>query len=161
MKTLLLVRHAKSSWDEPGLEDHERPLNERGLRNAPLMGHRLGERGTIPDLIRSSTAVRARSTAQLMARAMGLMHEHVELDERLYGASPETILDIAAEADDAVGTVMIVAHDPGLSDLAYSLSDGEIEHMPTCAVAEFRFDVETWREAVESEPVDTRFDTPR
>ena len=161
MKTLLLVRHAKSSWDEPGLEDHERPLNERGLRNAPLMGHRLGERGAIPDLIRSSTAVRARSTAQLMARAMGLMHEHVELDERLYGASPETILDIAAEADDAVGTVMIVAHDSGLSDLAYSLSDGESEHMPTCAVAEFRFDAETWREAVESEPVDSRFDTPR
>ena len=161
MKTLVLVRHAKSSWDEPGLDDHERPLNERGLRNAPLMGHRLAERGTVPDVIRSSTAVRARSTAQLMARAMGLMHEHVELDERLYGASPETILDIASEVDDGIGTVMIVAHDPGLSDLAFSLSDSTIEHMPTCAVAEFRFDVETWREAVDAEPVDSWFDTPR
>ena len=145
----------------PGSKTTSARSTSAACATRPSWGTASASGAPIPDLIRSSTAVRARSTAQLMARAMGLMHEHVELDERLYGASPETILDIAAEADDAVGTVMIVAHDPGLSDLAYSLSDGEIEHMPTCAVAEFRFDAETWREAVESEPVDSRFDTPR
>jgi phosphohistidine phosphatase len=160
MKTLVLVRHAKSAWDAPGLADHERPLAKRGLRDAPEMGRRLAERGLEPDVIRSSTAVRARTTAELIAEGLGLAPDRLDLDERLYGASPEDILDVVREFDDAVGTAMVVAHDPGMSDLAFALS-GTIEHMPTCAIAEFRFDVASWPEAVEAEPVDTRIDTPR
>ena len=160
MKTLVLVRHAKSAWDAPGLADHERPLAERGLRDAPEMGRRLAERGLEPDVIRSSTAVRARTTAELIAEALGLAPDRLDLDERLYGASPEDILGVVREFDDAIGTAMVVAHDPGMSDLAFALS-GTIEHMPTCAVAEFRFDVDSWPEVVEAEPVETRFDTPR
>ena len=160
MKTLVLVRHAKSAWDAPGLADHERPLAKRGLRDAPEMGRRLAERGLQLDVIRSSTAVRARTTAELIADALGLAADRLDLDERLYGASPEEILGVVREFDDAVGTAMVVAHDPGMSDLAFALS-GTIEHMPTCAVAEFRFDVASWPEVVESEPVETRFDTPR
>ena len=160
MKTLVLVRHAKSAWDAPGLADHERPLADRGLRDAPEMGRRLAERGLEPDVIRSSTAVRARTTAELIADALGLAPERLDLDERLYGASPEDILGVVREFDDAIGTAMVVAHDPGMSDLAFALS-GTIEHMPTCAVAEFRFDVGSWPEAVEAEPVETRLDTPR
>lgn len=160
MKTLVLVRHAKSAWDEPGIDDHDRPLADRGLRDAPEMGRRLAERGLEPDVIRSSTAVRARTTAELIADALGLAPDRLDLDERLYGASPEDILGVVRELDDAIGTAMVVAHDPGMSDLAFALS-GTIEHMPTCAVAEFRFDVASWPEAVEAEPVETRFDTPR
>jgi len=160
MKTLVLVRHAKSAWDAPGLDDHERPLAERGLRDAPEMGRRLAERGLVPGIIRSSTAIRARTTAKLLAQALGVGADRVELDERLYGAMPEEILEVVREFDDAADTAMVVAHDPGLSDLAFALS-GTIEHMPTCAVAEFTFDVGSWTEAVEADPVETRFETPR
>ena len=160
MKTLVLVRHAKSAWDAPGLDDHERPLAERGLRDAPEMGRRLAERGLVPGIIRSSTAIRARTTAKLLAQALGIGADRVELDERLYGAMPEEILEVVRDFDDAADTAMVVAHDPGLSDLAFALS-GTIEHMPTCAVAEFTFDVGSWAEAVEADPVETRFDTPR
>ena len=160
MKTLVLVRHAKSSWDHAGTPDHERPLNHRGRRDAPDMGRRLRERGLLPDEIRSSTAVRARATAVAIAGQFGIEPEAVVLDERLYGSSPDTILGVVGELDDSVATVMIVAHDPGLSDLAFDLS-GTIEHMPTCAVAEFQFDVERWSEVADAEPVESRLDTPR
>ncbi|MGR0218293.1 SixA phosphatase family protein [Agromyces sp. ZXT2-6] len=160
MKTLVLVRHAKSAWGDPSLADHDRPLNARGRRDAPEMGRRLRERGMVPDAIVSSTAVRARTTAEAIASALGVDAATLRLDERLYGSSPETILDVVAELDDDLSTAMVVAHDPGLSDLASRLSD-EIEHMPTCAVAEFRFRAWTWAELPESEPVDVRFDTPR
>jgi phosphohistidine phosphatase len=160
VKTLLIVRHAKSSWGDPGLDDHERPLNARGLRDAPEMGRRLRERGIMPDVIRSSTAVRARSTAALIAEQLQLPPEVVVLDERLYGSSPETIMSIVAELDPGVAVAMVVAHDPGLSELAFELS-GTIEHMPTCAIAEFTFEVADWPAVVGAEPAAVRFDAPR
>lgn len=160
MKTLVLVRHAKSSWEHAGTADHERPLNHRGRRDAPDMGRRLRERGLLPDAIRSSTAVRARATAVAIAAELGIDPEDVVLDERLYGSSPGTILGVVGELDDSVATAMVVAHDPGLSDLAFDLS-GTIEHMPTCAVAEFRFDVASWSEVADAEPAEVRFEMPR
>jgi phosphohistidine phosphatase len=160
MKTLVLVRHAKSAWDDPTLADHDRPLNDRGRRDAPEMGRRLRARGTSPDAILSSTAVRARTTAEAIAAALDADPASVVLDERLYGSSPETILDVVAELDDGMTTAVVVAHDPGLSDLAFRLS-AEIEHMPTCAVAEFRFAAGSWADLPDAEPVDVRFDTPR
>lgn len=160
MKTLVLVRHAKSAWGDPALADHDRPLNERGRRDAPEMGRRLRERGTAPDVILSSTAVRARTTAEALAAALGVDRAALVLDERLYGSTPETILDVVAGLDDELTTAMVVAHDPGVSDLAYRLS-GEIEHMPTCAVAEFRFAAWSWSALAEAEPIDARLDTPR
>lgn len=160
MKTLVLVRHAKSAWADPTLADHDRPLNDRGRRDAPEMGRRLRERGTSPDTILSSTAVRARTTAEALATALAVDPAAVVLDERLYGSSPETILDIVAELDEEFSTALVVAHDPGLSDLAFRLS-AEIEHMPTCAVAEFRFPARSWAELADADPVEIRFDTPR
>ncbi|BDZ64247.1 SixA phosphatase family protein [Agromyces mangrovi Wang et al. 2018] len=160
MKTLILVRHAKSDWGDARLDDHERPLNERGQRDAPEMGRRLAERGVVPDAIRSSTAVRARTTAAALAEALGLGAERLVLEERLYGASAATLRLVAEEFDESVGTGMIVAHDPGMSDLAYALS-GSIGRMPTCAVAEFDFDVTHWAETVAAIPVDVRLDTPK
>ncbi|MET4158271.1 histidine phosphatase family protein [Agromyces sp. PvR057] len=160
MKTLMLVRHAKSDWGQPGLADHDRPLNDRGLRDAPAMGARLRERGSVPDAIRSSTALRAQTTAKLIARELGLDAASVELDERLYGSSPQTILRVVGELDDALGRAMIVAHNPGMADLAYDLT-GSIGEMPTCAVLELDFDVDEWAELEFQAPVATRFDTPR
>ncbi|MFE5670770.1 SixA phosphatase family protein [Agromyces sp. NPDC056523] len=160
MKTLVLVRHAKSAWGDPTLADHDRPLNDRGRHDAPEMGRRLRERGIAPDAILSSTAVRARSTAEAIAEELGAADGVLALDERLYGSSPETILSVVAEVDDELTTVLVVAHDPGMSDLANRLS-GDIEHMPTCGVAEFRFAAWSWSDIAEAEPLEVHLDTPR
>ena len=159
MKTLVLVRHAKSAWGDPTLADHDRPLNDRGRRDAPEMGRRLRERGVAPDAILSSTAARARSTAEAIADELGAANGVLALDERLYGSSPETILEVVAEVDDDLTTVLVVAHDPGMSDLANRLS-GDIDHMPTCGVAEFRFAAWSWSDIGDAEPLEVHLDTP-
>lgn len=160
MKTLLLVRHSKSSWDDPGVADHERPLNARGLRDAPVMGQRLAERGVAPDVILSSTAVRARATAELIAHALGIGAARVVADERLYGASADEVLSVIGELDDEVSCAIVVGHNPETASLAHQFSD-EIHEMPTTAVAEFTFDVDAWYELDGAEPVTVRVDTPR
>lgn len=161
MRTLLLIRHAKSSWAEPGLADHDRPLNDRGRRDAPAMGARLRDEGLVPGVIRSSTALRARTTAGLLADALGLAADAVVLDRGLYGADPETLLDAAAELPGSAAIAALVAHDPGLSELAYRLSDGAVDHMPTCAVLVARFEVDGWRDLRRADPVAVRLLTPR
>ncbi|MBK0421691.1 histidine phosphatase family protein [Leucobacter sp. CSA2] len=149
MHELILVRHAKSDWGDPGIADHDRPLNARGLRDAPAMASRLAaELGAEVGEIRivASTAERARATAEAFAAALGT---RVEFDRGLYLAPPSALLARAAEAcSDGADTVLIVAHDPGLSELAHVLSDGGIDHLPTCAVARFELDAE----ALEPEP---------
>lgn len=162
MKTLALIRHAKSSWDHPGIDDHDRPLNERGVRDAPRMAGRLA--GTHPELlgcaILSSTALRAATTANAFADALGTT---VRLDERLYGATPRRIVELASTRSESA--VAIVAHDPGLSDLARHWSrfpaDGGIPHMPTCAVAVFTFEIDGWDELEASVPARWTYDIPR
>jgi len=159
MKTVLLVRHAKSSWGDQTLPDHERPLNHRGRRDAPRAGERLRERGAVPDLIVTSTAVRARSTAVILAQALDLGSDRIVEDDRLYGASPEGLLDIIRALDDELASVMVVGHNPEIGELASRLSD-EIAEMPTCAVAEFRFEVSDWAEVGAVVPVAVLFEAP-
>jgi phosphohistidine phosphatase len=162
MKTLALVRHAKSSWDHPGIDDHDRPLNERGVRDAPRMAARLATEH--PELrggaLLSSTALRAATTADAFADALDTT---VRLDERLYGASPRRIVELAAARSESA--VVVVAHDPGLSDLVRHWSgfpaDGAIPHMPTCAVAVFDFDIDDWRGLESSVPDRWTYDIPR
>jgi phosphohistidine phosphatase len=153
---LALVRHAKSDWGDPGLDDHDRPLNDRGMRDAPRMAALLAESDFSPAAILSSTALRARTTAGFFAEALGAP---LELQERLYGASASTLLSTAA----AVGqpSVMVVAHDPGMSDLAEQLSGGGISHMPTCAVATFTWSTDDWDVATAVDPDAWTWDTPR
>lgn len=160
MKTLYLVRHAKSDWGDPLLDDHERPLNERGLRDAPAMGHRLAERGVQPDRIVTSTAVRARSTARLLARVLGIGDDHVVELDTLYAASGRGILNVAAELDDELGVAMLVGHNPGMSDAVGELT-GEWVELPTCAVVECRVDVDSWAELVEGTGELLAVDTPK
>jgi phosphohistidine phosphatase len=113
MKTLLVLRHAKSSWNDPALDDHERPLNKRGRRDAPRMGELLREHGLIPDVVISSDAVRARLTAEAVAGAAGYAGAIV-LDPRLYLAGPADILSLLQRVRGKAETVMIVGHNPGL-----------------------------------------------
>lgn len=156
MIRLGLVRHAKSDWGDPMLDDHDRPLNERGLQDAPVMAARLAESGFRPEVILSSTALRAKMTAKSFAAAWGV---GVRLDERLYGAPADVLLSTASES--GARTLLVVAHDPGMSLLAGRLSDGEIVHMPTCAVATFTWDVDDWDVATALDPSEWTFDTPR
>ncbi len=155
MIELALVRHAKSDWGDPSLDDHDRPLNERGVRDAPRMARRLADAGFVPDIVLSSTALRARTTARSFAEVFGL---EVELQDRLYGAPASLLLRAAAEAGRS--SVMVVAHDPGMSVLAGRLS-GQIAHMPTCAVATFTWHEDDWAVVDAVEPVGWTFDAPR
>ncbi|MFT4279727.1 SixA phosphatase family protein [Microbacterium sp.] len=156
MTTLVLVRHAKSDWGEPGLDDHERPLNDRGRRDAPVVAARLAKTGFRPGVLLSSTALRARTTAAAFADALGVA---VEERDDLYGASARTLLATATTSGHE--SVLIVAHDPGMTVLAESLSRGGIGHMPTCAVATFRWRADDWDVASALDPDDWEFDSPR
>ncbi|MFC1467062.1 MAG: histidine phosphatase family protein [Candidatus Brachytrichaceae bacterium NZ_4S206] len=160
MKKLILVRHAKSSWDDPTLPDHDRPLNDRGQRDAPKMGERLAKRGVLPDLILSSSAVRALTTAQIIAEKIGYDRKAIVVDRRIYGAQASTLLYLIQELDDAHKQVMLFGHNPELTELAHRFSD-DIEDMPTCAVVELTFDVNRWVDVVDSKPVEVRFDAPK
>lgn len=156
MITLVLMRHAKSNWNNPGLTDHDRPLNARGERDAPRMAKRLAETGFHPEVILSSTAVRARMTAEAQSAALGCP---VTLVPDLYGASASTLMSQAAGS--GARTIMVVAHDPGMSDLAGDLSTGGISHMPTAAVAMFTWATDEWDVAITAQPDSWSLDTPR
>ncbi|QBE49830.1 SixA phosphatase family protein [Leucobacter triazinivorans] len=156
MVELILVRHAKSDWGVPGLDDHERPLNGRGERDAPLMAERLAQTSVEVERIVSSTAVRARTTAGVFGVELGV---EVELDPELYAAPGSTLLAKAVAT--GAGSVMVVAHNPGISDLAARFSGGGIEHMPTCAVARFEWDARGWDEVGGRVADRWGLDTPR
>lgn len=157
MKTLLLARHAKSDWGVPGLSDHDRPLNSRGRRDAPVMARRLSDEGIMLDHVVSSTAVRARSTAAEYAAAAGV---DVIEEPLLYGASARSILAIAAALPDDSEVAMLVGHNPGMSDAVVELT-GAFIALPTCAVAECAVDVGSWSELVEESGRLLRLRTPR
>jgi len=156
MTTLVLVRHAKSDWGDPGVDDHDRPLNARGQRDAPVMAARLAETGLRPELVLSSTALRARTTAAAFADALGT---ELRLDADLYGAPGSHLL--AAAAATGLARLVLVAHDPGMTALAGRLSGGGIGHMPTCAVATFTWATSDWDVATAVDPDDWTFDSPR
>ncbi|WP_194395890.1 SixA phosphatase family protein [Microbacterium atlanticum] len=156
MITLALVRHAKSDWGDPELDDHERPLNDRGRRDAPRMARALADTGFRPEIILSSSAVRARSTARAFAEALDV---RVSVDPELYGAPAGVLLTRAAGSRGR--SVLVVAHDPGMSVLAARLSGDAIGHMPTCAVATFRWYADDWDVATSLDPDEWTFDSPR
>ena len=160
MKTLILVRHAKSSRDDPALPDRERPLNDRGLKDAPMMGQRLAKAHVKPDLIVSSPAVRALTTAQAIAREIGYDEHHVEVDERLYATSSDALLAIVHTLDKKLDRVMLFGHNPEFTALAHRLSD-EVVDMPTCAVAEFRYDTKTWADIGGIAPAKVALSAPK
>lgn len=144
MKTLFILRHAKSSWDDPDSADFDRPLNERGLRAAPFMGNLMRERALRVDSILSSPARRASQTAAMVKEAAGFAAE-IRYDRRIYEASPNTLLYLLAESDDALESVLLVGHNPGLEGLIKILTGG-IQPMPTAALAQIELNIDSWRE---------------
>jgi phosphohistidine phosphatase len=144
MKTLTLLRHAKSSWTRPRLADHERPLNGRGKRDAPLMAKRFHEAGIRPSLILSSAAVRAWSTARIFAREISYPNEFLQRDIKLYLASPDTLIDIIASQDSGFNSIVLVGHNPGLTELAQFLVPGVTDNIPTCGLVSVSIDADDW-----------------
>jgi len=144
MKTLLLLRHAKSSWKESALSDHDRPLNKRGKRDAPRMGELMVKEELYPDLIISSSAKRARMTTELLVSAAGYDPEIV-FERDLYAAWPDAYIETLNVLPDTYERVMVVGHNPGLEELLEILTD-EFERMPTTALAVVTLPITSWRE---------------
>ena len=160
MKTLILVRHAKSSWDDTSLPDKDRPLNNRGKRDAPKMGERLAKRGAKPDLILSSPAKRALKTAEIIAKKLDYKRKDIVVDDRLYAVKPDDLLGVIRKLGDKLERVMVFGHNPELTELAHRLSS-EITHMPTCAVAEFTFDGKSWSNVGKERPAKVALEYPK
>jgi phosphohistidine phosphatase len=142
MKTLLLLRHAKSSWKDNSLADHDRPLNQRGKRDAPRMGKLMREEGLVPDLILTSSARRALSTAKLAAEASGFEGE-MEVSRDLYAAGPENFIEALEALPDQYHTVLTVGHNPGMEELLEALTE-ESQAMPTAALAQIEMLIDHW-----------------
>jgi phosphohistidine phosphatase len=149
MKSLLILRHAKSSWKDPNLADHDRPLNKRGKRDAPRMGRLMRLEGLEPDLILCSTAKRARQTAEAVVEEHGYEGE-ILLDRELYSFDYEPYLEALTALSDEFGCVMIVGHNPAMEELIEALT-GEYQRFPTAALAELNLPITSWREADEIE----------
>lgn len=145
MKTLTLVRHAKSSWKDTGLRDIERPLNARGRRDAPEMGRRIKEHGIRPSLIVSSPAVRAWTTARIIAAEIAYPLEFLQREDGLYLASVDEILDVIAAQDDGFNSLMVVGHNPGMTDFANFLHTGLTNNLPTAGVVSVDIDHDSWQ----------------
>lgn len=161
MKTLYLVRHAKSSWDYPALDDIDRPLSKRGKKNAPEMGERLVARNILPEILVSSPAKRAISTARRIADEIGFPREAIVSEDRLYLASVEDIVDVVRRTGNEVNSLMIFGHNPGFTDTANTLCGSDIYNIPTCGIAAIRFDTDDWQSVQPGEGQLLFFDFPK
>lgn len=161
MKTLLLVRHAKSDWGNPLLRDFDRPLNERGKRDAPVMAQRLLDRKLSIDAFVSSPAKRAGKTARIFAQAYGLKKEEVRYVEDLYLAEPEIFFRVVEAADDKWDTIAVFSHNPGITDFANRCTNARIDNIPTCGVFAIRLHAQTWKSFRTAEKEFLFFDYPK
>jgi len=162
MKKLVLLRHAKSSWDVVELSDFERPLNERGKRDAPIMGKHLAKKRQLKlDLIIASPAKRALKTAKIIAKEIGFSEDKILKDSSIYGAGLSEMLSIIAGISNSLDTVMLVGHNPTFTTLAYYLTHDSVENIPTCGVFCVNFDVEKWQDIKEASGKLDFFDYPK
>ena len=144
MRTLLIMRHAKSSWDNPEISDFDRPLNSRGLNAAPFMGNLIYTNHLTPDLIISSPAKRAKQTA-ILVKETAEIAEKIEFQEQIYEASPTTLLYLVSQISNKYKSILLVGHNPGLEGFIRILTS-EIETMPTAAVAKINLEITNWDE---------------
>lgn len=144
MKILTVVRHAKSSWRDTSLSDKKRPLNKRGERDAPKMGKRIAEHGIRPSLIISSPATRAWLTAKIIAAKISYPIEFLQREDSLYLASLDEILDVVVAQDIGFNSLMVVGHNPGMTDFANFLSPGLTHNLPTAGVVSVQIDQDDW-----------------
>jgi phosphohistidine phosphatase len=144
MKTLYLVRHAKSSWKYPNLDDFERPLNKRGRKNAPFMGSILKKLKVAPDLVLSSPANRAATTARTIADHIDYPLDNIQYSEIIYSFSENALIHVIRQIDDNVKKAMVVGHNPALTDLANTIGDTTISNIPTSGVCCIELDISSW-----------------
>jgi phosphohistidine phosphatase len=146
MKILYLVRHAKSSWEDPFQNDFDRPLNKRGRTDAPRMGKRLKEREVHPDLLLSSPAERALSTCLILAEKLAYNPKGIHTDRRLYHATEDELLSIVHQLNESNDQVMIFAHNPGLTEFANKLCRGAVtDNIPTCGIVAIKLPFDSWK----------------
>ena len=161
LKRVTLLRHAKSSWEDSSLDDYDRPLNKRGERDSPMMGRRLLARGARPSLIITSPAKRARRTARLIAKEIGYPIEFLQREDDLYHGDPAGILRVVGEQDNSFNDMIVVSHNPGLTELANRLTGLTIENIPTCGIIAMEADIRDWSELADSRCRMVFFDYPR
>ncbi|MDB5970767.1 MAG: hypothetical protein JWQ90_3217 [Hydrocarboniphaga sp.] len=146
MRSLTLVRHAKSSWDNAALSDFDRPLNERGRRDAPVMAQRFAHSAELPLQLLASPALRAASTAAIFADALNIQPSAIRYEPKIYEADVATLMEIVRGLDERLPDAVLFGHNPGFTDFCHSLARCEFNELPTCAVARIDLDVERWRD---------------
>ncbi|ULQ55762.1 histidine phosphatase family protein [Flavihumibacter rivuli] len=161
MKKLLLVRHAKSSWGDLTISDFDRPLNDRGQRNAPEMAHRLLKRDIKIDLFITSTAKRAVETATHFVKAYDRPLKELVLKDELYHAPPHVYANVISEVDDENDTIIIFGHNPGITEFVNQLTNTRIDDMPTCAIYALKVDAKHWKDFDTAKKEFWFFDSPK
>ncbi|MDE3251667.1 MAG: histidine phosphatase family protein [Bacteroidota bacterium] len=161
MKQLFIIRHAKSSWSLPGQDDFDRPLNDRGRRDAPMMAERLLAKKIDIDLIVSSPANRALTTAGFFADAYRLDKTHQKTVRSLYHASPSVFYEVIRSLDDGFQSVALFSHNPGITAFVNELSDARIDNMPTCGVFAIRSAIDHWKDFPKRDNQFWFFDYPK
>lgn len=160
MKKLYLIRHAKSSWSNPLLDDFERPLNQRGKNDAPLMAKILLEKQIFPDFILSSPAKRAKTTAEIFAEQLNFTN-NIAFEKSLYLTSTKTLLDILHRIPNSYNTVFLFGHNPELTEFANELNSTHIDNIPTCGIVGFEFCIQNWNELCKQNSTLTLFEFPK
>jgi phosphohistidine phosphatase len=161
MKTLLLIRHAKSDWADPSLEDIDRPLNGRGKKDAPEMAKRLVEKKIAIEAFVSSPAKRAKSTAKKFAKVYKQDKDDIILVEELYAAPSSAFFDVVSKLKDKFDTVALFSHNPGITDFANQLTDARIDNIPTSGVFAVKVDAKSWSEFRDAKKEFLFFDYPK
>jgi len=161
MKKLILIRHAKSDWNDPSLSDFDRPLNERGKNDAPVMAHRLVDKEVSIDCFISSPAKRARRTAKIFAEAFKVKKDHIIMHDELYGAGEEVFYDVIKNAKNKWDSIAIFSHNPGLTDFANLLTETHVDNIPTSGIFAVKADCDDWKEFREAKKEFWFFDYPK
>lgn len=161
MYVLFLIRHAKSSWDDPGLTDKERPLNKRGKTDAPLMGDILNSKNEQASLIISSPAVRAFKTAEIIAAKTGYKKSRIKADNKLYMADINDFINVIKKIPRENNSIMLFSHNYGITDFANFISDAKIENIPTCGIVKINFNMKNWENITESKGINEYFIYPK
>jgi phosphohistidine phosphatase len=161
MKTLIIVRHAKSSWDNTNVSDHDRTLNDRGKKDAPKMAKRVHEKIEEIDVLVSSTATRALTTAKYFAEEFDIKPKNIILQPKLYLAEPRSFIEVISGFDNDWKRVAVFAHNPGISEFANSLTNVRVDDMPTCAVFAVKIDTKNWDEFLSADKEYFFFDYPK
>jgi phosphohistidine phosphatase len=160
VRRLILLRHAKSSWSAPEMPDHDRPLSKRGERDAPLMGKRLERRSERPAMILTSDAQRALRTATIVAKCLGV--ESMRVESQLYLATPERLLAVVGRQDASLSSLLVVAHNPGLTELANQLLPTlDLDNLPTSGVIAIDFDAPAWADVAREPGTLAYYDYPK